>query len=254
MTTSPPRTALRLALALGVAAAAASGCWARHQGASYVMPGYDEQNLVRVAVLPVVNQSEWAVASDAVQTALAAVLTREKKYDVAPRSLVTGALGRGGGGATWVRMIEALNQGGEPSDQPLGRIAKDLEADGLLAATVVAFHQTVEEKPATSPQGQIYYRHYPVTVIQLKAFLWGARAGAVVWRDEHTERYYHEPGAEGRGQPARIAEIAARELLSRLPENAWRPVAPAAPTPVPSPVLSFHPFPAPADPSAPQTR
>jgi hypothetical protein len=72
----------------------------------------------------------------------------------------------------------------------------------------------------------------------------------VVWRDEHTERYYHEPGAEGRGQPIRIAEIAARELLSRLPENTWRPVPMATPTPVPSPVLSFKPFPTPADPQS----
>ncbi len=244
------KTAIRVAMALAIAATAASGCWSRHRGASYVMPGYDEQGLVRVAVLPVINQSEWAVAADAVQTALTNVLSREKKYDVAPRSLVTGALGRGGGGSTWTRLIEAMNQGEEPGDQPLGRIAKDLEADGLVATTVVAFHQTVEEKPATSPQGQIYYRHYPVTVIRLKAFLWGARAGAVVWRDEHTERYYHEPGAEGRGQPARIAEIAARELLARLPENRWRPVAPTSPSPVPSPVLSFRPFPMPADPES----
>lgn len=244
------RTAIRVALAWAVVMTAVPGCWSRHRGDAYVMPGYDEQGLVRVAVLPVVNQSEWAVAPDAVQTALAAVLTREKKYDVAPRSLVTGALGRGGGGSAWTRMIEAMNQGEDPADQSLGRIAKDLEADGLLVPTIVSFHQTVEEKPATSATGQIYYRHYPVTVIRLKAFMWGTRAGSVVWRDEHTERYYHEPGAEGRGQPARIAEIAARELLARLPENTWRPVAPAAPTPVPSPVLSFHPFPMPADPQS----
>lgn len=226
------------------------GCWTRHQGNGYVMPGFDEQGVVRVAVLPVVNQSEWVVAPDAVQHALTTVMTREKKYDVAPRSLVTIALGRGGGGSTWARMIEAMNMGEPPADQPLGRIARDLEADALLAATVVAFHQTVEEKPAASPQGQVYYRHYPVTVIRLKAFLWGARAGGVVWRDEHTERYYHEPGAEGRGQPARIAELAARELLARLPENTWRPVAVPTPTPVPSPVLSFRPFPTPADPQS----
>lgn len=240
------RKVLTAALALFVL----GGCWSRTQGAGYVMPGYDEQGVVRVAVLPVVNQSEWAVAPDAVQTALTNVMSREKKYDVAPRSLVTGALGRGGGGSTWTRMIEAMNQGEDPADQPLGRIAKDLEADALLVGTVVAFHQTVEEKPAASPQGQVYYRHYPVTVIRLKAFLWGSRAGAVVWRDEHTERYYHEPNAEGRGQPARIAELAARELLSRLPENTWRPVAVPTPTPVPSPVLSFRPFPTPADPQS----
>ena len=242
------KTAIRLGLGLALALTATAGCWSRHRGVSYVMPGYDEQGLVRVAVLPVVNQSEWPVAPDQVQGALTAVLTKEKKYDVAPRSLVTGAIGRGGGGSTWAGMIEAMNMGGDPQDQPLGRIARDLEADGLLSVTVVSFHQTVEEKPAASPQGQVYYRHFPVTVIRLKAFMWGARAGAVVWRDEHTERYYHEPGAEGRGQPARIAEIAARELLARLPENTWHPVAVPTPTPVPSPVLSFHPFPAPADP------
>ena len=240
--------AIRLGLATALLLAAAAGCWSRDRGASYVLPGYEEQGLVRVAVLPVLNQSEWAVAADAVMGALNNVLAREKRYDVAPRSLVAGAIGRGGGGAVWARMIEGLNNGEQAQDQPLGRIAKDLEADGLLSATVVSFHQTVEEKPATNPQGQVYYRHYPVTVIRLKAFMWGSRAGGVVWRDEHTERYYHEPNAEGRGQPTRIAEIAARELLARLPENTWRPVTIATPTPVPSPVLSFKPFPMPADP------
>lgn len=233
---------------LALAVVVTAGCWTRTQGQGYVLPAFEEQGLVRVAVLPVLNQTEWTLAPDAVAAALTNVLGREKKYDVAPRSMVMGALGRGGGGSAWTRMIEGLNDGKEPGDAPLGRIAKDLEADGLVQATVVAFHQTIEEKPATSPQGQVYYRHYPVTVIRMKAFLWGSRAGSVVWRDEHEERYYHEPGAEGRGQPARIAEIAARELLSRLPTNTWRPSVVPTPTPVPSPVLSFRPFPTPADP------
>jgi hypothetical protein len=243
---------LRSGLVAGGALCAAllSGCWAAHGGRVWLDPELPRQGIQTVAVLPVLNQTSVDMPLDGLQAVLSAQLAHEKHFAVVPPSKVYARLRSGGGAAAFTRLINALNLEQDAPDEAFAEMARALEADALLLESVQAFHQLQEEGMGATLNGGTYATTFPVTVVQVRGLLWGARAGAPVWRNEFLERYYADPEREGRNsyQPALVT--ATRGLLASLPENTWAPAAEPAATPRPAPVTSLAPIPYPVDPES----
>ncbi|MDB5100518.1 MAG: hypothetical protein JWM80_4939 [Cyanobacteria bacterium RYN_339] len=229
-----------------LALAALAGCW-REIGTRYVDPDYPNQHVIKLAVLPVINLTEQPLTTTLVMQHLVTQLTREKKYDVQPMATTMARLRAGGGAAAYSQLMTRVGVGEDGPAQLYNQIARDLEVDGLFEEKITAFHHFREDGIGASSNGSASYQQFPVTVVEVKALLWGVHSGNVLWRDEAMQRYYHEPAAAQ--SYAVPVEQATRQLLDRFPTNAWAPSIPATPTPVPAPVTSYYPFPTPADPN-----
>lgn len=236
-------------LAACVAVSLLAGCWTVRQGTAEVASDFPQQGVRTIAILPILNMSETQMAPWSAYAGLSFSLGREKKFDVLPMSKVVATLRQGGGAAAWSQAMNRVNMGEAITDQQLDWMAKALEADALFLETVVNFHQTMEQGTGVSAQGGTYAQNFPVSVVNVRGMLWGARSHRVLWRDEAQTRYYSDPDREGRADIQKVVAMATRDLLDNFPENTWAPVQPPAPTPVPAPVTSYAPFPTPADPT-----
>jgi hypothetical protein len=237
----------RLMAALAAVSLLAS-CWTVRQGTAEVAADFPQQGVRTIAILPILNMTETQMAPWSAYAGLNFALTREKKFDVLPMTKVVATLRQGGGAAVWSQAMNRVNMGQPISDAQLDAMARALEADALFLETVVRFHQTEEQGTGVSPQGGTYAQQFPVSVVEVRGMLWGARAHRVLWRDEAMTRYYTDPAREGRANIQTVVTMATRELLENFPENTWAPVEPPTPTPIPNPVTSYAPFPTPADP------
>ena len=236
---------------LGIALAATPGCW-REMGSSYLDSGYASQRVVTIAVLPIVNKTEQPMAAPAVLEALARQLSREKKYTVLPTAKVMARLRVGGAGAAYMQMMNKLSAGEEAPGELYSQMARELEADALFEETVMSYHHLREDMIGPTSSGASAYQQVPVTVVEVKGSLWGAKASAVLWRDSAMQRYYHDVQTEGEGSATPVVEQATRQLLANFPENRWDPQSLPAPTAVPAPVTTYTPiFNTPSDPNAP---
>lgn len=229
-------------------AALVAGCWAQ-QAQSFRAPDFENQRLRTIAILPIVNQAQAQapMAFEPAMVSTARLLQVEKKYAVVPPAQTARILRSGAGAAMFSQLMNALAKEDPVPEEVYVRLARELEADALFSETVVAFHQVPEQGATVGNQGGIYYQNFDVSVVEVRAELWSAKSRSVVWKDHHLERFYHDRKT-GNVSNLKVVEAATRQLLANFPVNTWAPVEPPAPTPVPSPVLSYKPFPTPADP------
>lgn len=231
-------TLLGLALLAGCAASGSQ---------RYRDPDYEGLGIRTVAVLPVWNQTQVQMAFEPVRDALAQQLATDKHYAVVSPAEVGRVLGTGAGAYAYSQLVNHLSKEEPVPGELYARLARALDADALLSAQLLAYHQVPEQGPTTNMQGGIYYQNVDVTVVELSAELWSRRTGAPVWRDRFLDRQY---AGSRTGRPAIQAVVgsAVRGLLESLPANQWAPVQAPSPTPVPRPVTSLAPLPWPADP------
>lgn len=225
-----------------------AGCWAR-ESQSFRSPEFESQRIRTIAVLPIVNQAQAQapMAFEPAMVSTARLLQVEKKYAVVPPAQTARVLRSGAGAAMLSQLMNSLSKQQPVAEEVFVRLARELEADALFSETVVSFHQVPEQGATVGNQGGVYYQNFDVSVVEVSAELWSAKSRSVVWRDEHLERFYHDRKL-GHTSNLKVVESATRQLLANFPVNTWAPVEPPKPTPVPSPVLSYKPFPMPADP------
>ena len=177
------RTVMLLALVATLA-----GCW-REIGTRYLDPDYPNQHVIKLAVLPLINLTEQPLATTSVMQQLVTQLTREKHYDVQPMATTMSRLRAGGGGAAYSQLMQRVGVGEAAPAQLYAQVARGLEVDALFEEKITAFHHFREDGIAPDSSGSASYQQFPVTVVEVKALLWGANGGAVLWRDEAMQRY-----------------------------------------------------------------